>query len=710
MKNNPSHKILLITSWIVIISTSLLANDFNSSINHSKSGLIIDSKSPKSQYIRKEPYMISNLVPDEMQILWQLYQSNTCTLEWGTDVSYSLGNVSTSEYGNDHQHSYTISGLEPETIYYFRLTVLSDVITGRFKSLPPDSNQSLTFIAYGDTRSHPNHHNDVAEQILNILDNNNEALSFIAFTGDFVKDGSNEGDWDTQFFSDNYPFIRQLMTEEPYMACVGNHEGNGLLFAKYFPYPFYANGDYYFSFDYGPAHFTIIDQFSPYTPGSVQYQWIENDLATTNKLWKFILLHEPGWSAGGGHENNTTVQNFIQPLCEQYGVQFVIGGHNHYYACAVVGSVVHITTGGGGAPQYNPNPNYPNIVHVAKEYHFCELEINQNTLHFTAINDDGDVIHEFNYADLVPPTTLNNASCVQAMNIPLTNCTGELTPEAVIKNNGGNILSSVDINYRVNNGTINTYNWSGSLLLNQSETVELPTISFPLNDENNLQIYTTNPNGQPDEDPTFDTTNTSFAQAELAIPNIYLFLKLDNHPEETTWELKNSSGTVLDSGGPYAQPQAFIKDTLEISSNDCYTFTLFDDGGDGLSDGGYYALRDHTFSLIYEDDDFSLDKESVQFSIEQLGINPRHNKDNLTMLINPYSGSPQVIFDIEKPSNIELSIYNLLGDEVFHQSDQALKAGHHVIEINSVNFSSGVYLIRLKKDRELISIKRALYK
>ena len=307
MRNNSSLKILLITSWLVIISTSLLAIDFSSGLKQSKSGLIIDGKSPTSQYIRKEPYMISTLVPDEMQILWQLYQSNTCTLEWGTDVSYGLGNVSTSEYGNDHQHSYTISGLEPETIYYFRLTVNSDVITGRFKSIPPDSNQNLTFIAYGDTRSHPNHHNDVAEQILNIIDNNDDALSMVIFTGDFVKDGNDEGDWDTQFFNDNYPFIRQLMTEEPYMACVGNHEGNGLLFAKYFPYPFYANGDYYFSFDYGPAHFTIIDQFSSYTPGSVQYQWIENDLATTNKPWKFILLHKPGWSAGGGHENNTTV-------------------------------------------------------------------------------------------------------------------------------------------------------------------------------------------------------------------------------------------------------------------------------------------------------------------------------------------------------------------------------------------------------------------
>lgn len=38
----------------------------------------------------------------------------------------------------------------------------------------------------------------------------------------------------------------------------------------------------------------------------------------------------PGWTSGGSHGNNSTVQSVIQPLCTQYGVDFVIGGHNHY--------------------------------------------------------------------------------------------------------------------------------------------------------------------------------------------------------------------------------------------------------------------------------------------------------------------------------------------------------------------------------------------
>ena len=184
-----------------------------------------------------------------------------------------------------------------------------------------------------------------------------------------------------------------MLATAPYQSCIGNHEGSGALFVKYFPYPFVAGR--YWSFDYGPAHFAIIDQYTSYGPGSAQLTWLQNDLASTNKPWKFICLHKPGWSAGGGHENNTSVQNYIQPLCVQYGVQILFAGHNHYYARAVVNNIQHITTGGGGAPLYQPNLNYPYIVAGASAYHFCKIEINNEILHFTAIKSTGEIIDTF---------------------------------------------------------------------------------------------------------------------------------------------------------------------------------------------------------------------------------------------------------------------------------------------------------------------------
>ncbi|MBK9777870.1 MAG: hypothetical protein IPP62_16195 [bacterium] len=77
---------------------------------------------------------------------------------------------------------------------------------------------------------------------------------------------------------------------------------------------------------------------------------------SSNKPWRFVVLHEPGWSAGGGHPNNAAVQAYLQPLFVQYGVSIVFTGHNHYYARAVVDGVNHITTGGGGGPLHTPVP------------------------------------------------------------------------------------------------------------------------------------------------------------------------------------------------------------------------------------------------------------------------------------------------------------------------------------------------------------------
>jgi hypothetical protein len=221
---------------------------------------------------------------------------------------------------------------------------------------------------------------------------NNDAdfQSLIISGGDLVSDGNNESYWDSQFFAPSYNNIQKMLGNLPYQSCIGNHEGTGVLFKKYFPYP-YIDGRYW-SFDYGPAHFVVVDQYTNYGAGSAQLTWIQNDLAATSKPWKFIYLHEPGWSAGGGHSNNTTVQNYIQPLCQQYGVPIVFGGHNHYYARAVVNNIQHITTGGGGAPLYQPILSYPNIVTATMANHYCKIEINRELLRFTALTSTGAII------------------------------------------------------------------------------------------------------------------------------------------------------------------------------------------------------------------------------------------------------------------------------------------------------------------------------
>jgi len=359
----------------------------------------------RADLIKKEPYLIYPGNPEQMQVVWQLSATDTTRIEWGPDTSCSEGSVQTSEYGTDHQHTWTIGGLAPATKYWFRVTTEGVPHRGSFLSAPAASATQFKFLAYGDTRSYPATHNTVAGAMLAAIAAEPDLQTFTLFMGDACLNGATEASWTSETFGPAYTNIRALMASVAYQATMGNHEtygGTTSLFPKYFPYPF-AGGRYY-SFDYGPAHFTVIDQYAPYTTGSAQYQWIVNDLAATTKLWKFVLLHEPGWSANGGHLNNTTVQTVLQPLFVQYGVSIVFGGHNHYYSRAVTAGIQHLTLGGGGAPLEVPDPFFPNVVACSRDYHYARIAIDGPVLTFRAIRTTGAVIDSFTLRkDVAPP-------------------------------------------------------------------------------------------------------------------------------------------------------------------------------------------------------------------------------------------------------------------------------------------------------------------
>ena len=71
-----------------------------------------------------------------------------------------------------------------------------------------------------------------------------------------------------------------------------------------------------------------------------------------------------------------------------------------------------------------------------------------------------------------------------------------------------------------------------------------------------------------------------------------LTILLDNYPGETTWNIKNSSGATLYSGGPYSSGGSTVSVSICIP-NGCYTFNVFDSYGDGICCGygqGSYNL------------------------------------------------------------------------------------------------------------------------
>lgn len=75
---------------------------------------------------------------------------------------------------------------------------------------------------------------------------------------------------------------------------------------------------------------------------------------------------------------------------------------------------------------------------------------------------------------------------------------------------------------------------------------------------------------------------------------INLTINLDNYPGETTWQITNSGGSTVASGGSYSGAGSTVSESICLPDG-CYDFTIFDSYGDGICCGygnGSYSLTD----------------------------------------------------------------------------------------------------------------------
>ncbi len=403
----------------LVDGTNVLAVEIHQ-INATSSDVSFDLELAEAEHIRKGPYLFYTGSNTEMKILWQMDVAQACTLEWGTDPANLIESAVTTEFGSDHQHQYVIGAdpgkppLVPGTKYYYRLTdAYNETYTGSFIAAPEDNTDDLKFLVFGDVRADaglvPYAYDGVCDTMNTFLAANPGYQTITFLVGDWINDDT-ENDWQNMFFNRTLSNALQLHANMPINGCVGNHDMNingGAVYEKYYPYPYEPSGRYW-SFDYGPVHFAIVDQYTSYSSGSAQLLWLDNDLATSDKLWKIIILHEPGYSAGP-HPDNTSVQNYIQPLCLAHGVDIVFGGHNHNYARCVVDGIQHVTTGAGGAPVRPVNLDTNQyIVYAESNLEFCEIEIQGDTLYFTARRLDLSVMDSFSKTISWPKATQPN--------------------------------------------------------------------------------------------------------------------------------------------------------------------------------------------------------------------------------------------------------------------------------------------------------------
>lgn len=342
-----------------------------------------------------EPYLQYG-TQDGMTVMWQTTLPGSSIVYYGetADCSQQV------ESDPAEIHEVRITGLEPETQYFYRVetkdeegqTVASGVSTFSTAVLP---GTPFAFTVISDTQMNP-----VVAGTLSKLAWA-QRPSFLLHGGDLVDTGVNDSHWTQHFF----PGMQELISRVPMYPVLGNHEQNARNYYEYMSLP---TPEYYYEFSYGDAQFFMIDSNRNVGPGSEQYEWLDEQLGKSTAKWKFVCHHHPPYSSdendyGDLWKTNKSSRGDLRArqlstLYDSHGVDIVWNGHIHSYertwpvkegrATDEKGSIYMIVGGGGGNLE-TPGPYRPFFQNqVRRGHHYVMVHINGHTLELRSYDLD----------------------------------------------------------------------------------------------------------------------------------------------------------------------------------------------------------------------------------------------------------------------------------------------------------------------------------
>ncbi|MGC8755767.1 MAG: purple acid phosphatase family protein [bacterium] len=367
--------------------------------------------------------------PDQIHLTWTGDPATTVTIQWRTDLSvtestvnygtttaYTMSTIGTSfnVYGVTatntsyvqvvQHHVVELQGLSPLTTYHYQVGGAGQFSPDYYFTTGPSTgstNPTFNFIVCGDSRgSSLGSYGGINPSLSTFAQTLFEQHpAFIIFSGDAVSTGKID-EWDDWFSA--------MSAVSPYVVIMpvdGNHEEYSPDFYSQFALPL-ANGrttkdlsaekGVYYSFNYGNAHFTILDDQSLYgVPVQTdELTWLKNDLQSTHTVWRFVANHEPEFSAGGRHGSNTLLQQYWVPVFMNNHVDMVFNGHNHFYERTYPldemgnpvpqgSGVIYIIAGSIGAPLYDPS-QASFVAYEEKTYNYAIIHVAGNTISMDA--------------------------------------------------------------------------------------------------------------------------------------------------------------------------------------------------------------------------------------------------------------------------------------------------------------------------------------
>lgn len=418
--------------------------------------------------------------PESMLIVWQ---SPDRSSGWQVEVKSGSSWKAAEE---PVAHRIAVQGVDPHIVWTARVSDLkpgaefdyrvlhlgAQIFTARGRTRKHAS-ESYRFVVFGDCAAGTPAERAIAYQAYKVQPD------FILIAGDIVYSAGRIPEYREKFFpvynsdtaslESGAPLARSVL----FLAAPGNHDLASRDIAKrpdalaYFYYWFEplnglratafatlagdqqdrdnflaSAGDRFprmanFSFDYGNAHWTILDS-NPYADWSKPElkKWVEDDLASAQKAtWRFVGFHHPGFNSSKAHFDDQQMR-VLAPVFEKGKVDIVFAGHVHNYqrshplrfqptsfdfstsrrvdgkftldsdfdglSHTQMDGVLYLITGGGGAGLYNPEQQDDpaslqpfTVKFVSKVHSLTEAEVHGRTLKFHQISDQGDVVDSF---------------------------------------------------------------------------------------------------------------------------------------------------------------------------------------------------------------------------------------------------------------------------------------------------------------------------
>lgn len=171
-----------------------------------------------------------------------------------------------------------------------------------------------------------------------------------------------------------------------FFPTMGNHDWNQPDAGPYIDYFTLPGNERYYDFTWGPLHFFALDSDPKEPDGvardSMQAQWLQERLASSDKTFKFVYTHHPPYSSG---YRGSTV--YMQWPFTEWGADAFFAGHDHIYERLVIDDMPFFVNGLGGRSIYQINDIVSgSIIRYNGECGAMLVEVYQRSVTFTFYN------------------------------------------------------------------------------------------------------------------------------------------------------------------------------------------------------------------------------------------------------------------------------------------------------------------------------------